>query len=143
MGFVANPAGINVGKTYGPRSLGAVNGVVKTEGIENEVVFEVTSGTKDAVYKVKLPAFYLVEGIYAEVETAFAASSTVDFSINGGAGLTTDVDLTVSGLTSYVLTGLANVKGGSSAVDMTMTLNANALASTTGKARVIVKYKRV
>jgi hypothetical protein len=129
---------------YGTRPVGGVAGRQKTAGGEEEVIFEVIAGdTVNDHYPVKLPPFYLVEQIYVEVEEAFAASSTGDLSINGGAGLTTKIPLTTLGTASVAITGLANVKGGATSVDLTFTPNSNAIASGTGKARVLVKYKNL
>lgn len=142
-GYQADPAGLGVGKTYGPRSLGDVNGTVRTAGFEKQVVFEFTSGTSDAVYTVELPSYYLVDDLYLEVEEAFAATSSADLDIDGGAGLTTDLDLTSLGLAQYALTGLANTTGDADGATLTLTLDAAAKASATGKARVVVVYKKI
>tara|TARA_R110002096_G_scaffold59147_1_gene148510 strand:- start:459 stop:890 length:432 start_codon:yes stop_codon:yes gene_type:complete len=129
---------------YGTRPVGGLSGRQKTSGVEEEAIFEVFAGDLvEANYPITLPKHYLVEELYVEVEEAFAASSTCDLSIDGGAGLTTDPDLTVLGVTSYVLTGLANTKGVGTEVDIVITPNANAIASGTGKARVLVKYKNM
>lgn len=129
---------------YGTREVGGVTGVQKTSGTENEVIFELIAGdTMGDNYPFTLPPFYLVEQIYVEVEEAFASSSTADLSINGGTALTTKIPLTTLGVASSPITGLANVKGGATAVNLVITPNANALASATGKARVLVKYKKM
>ena len=129
---------------YGTREVGGVTGVQKTSGADNEIIFEVFAGdTVGDNYAFTLPPFYLVEAIYVEVEEVFAASSTADLSINGGTALTTKIPLTTLGVASSALTGLANVKGGAAAVNLVITPNANALASATGKARVMVKFKKV
>lgn len=138
-------SGEAIGKTYGPRKVGGSKGVVKTEGMFNEVVYEVTAGMADRDYTKQLPPFYLVDQITLEVEEAFAASSTADVTIDGGAGLTTDLDLATKAVSNVALTGLANTAGDDSktAFDMVLTPNANAIASATGKARVVVRYRRV
>ena len=131
-----------VGKTYGPRTTGGGDGVVKTEGIDNELVFDITAGTSGLTYSYPLPAGYLVTGLYLEVEEAFAASSTANIAINGGVALTTPLPLATAARTQPALTGLTNTSG-AAGVNIVLTPNANALASATGKARLVVRYSRV
>lgn len=143
--YEADPAGIGVGKRYGPLVVGGVAGELPNTGSQKELVYELAADemVTGAPMTLNLPANYLVESLYIEVEEAFAASSTADLSIGGGAGLTTDFDLATAGaLLSVVTTGLANLSG-TSATTVVLTPNANAIASGTGKARVIVQYKSV
>ena len=124
---------------YGARPLGGSAGVQKTEGGSNEITFELMAGDLlNSGYAVPVPANYLVDSILLEVEAVFAASSTADLSIGGGAGLTTKLPLTVAGLSSKVTTGLANLSG-----SVTITANASAVASAAGKAKVVVGYKAI
>lgn len=129
---------------YGTRPVGGASGRQKTSGSDEEAIFEIVAGDLvDANYTIPLPPHYLVESIYVEVEEAFAASSTADLSIDGGAGLTTKLSLTATGVNSRVTTGLANLAGSGTSVDLAVSVNANALASATGKARILVKYKNM
>ena len=128
---------------YGARPLGGSAGVQKTEGGSNEITFELMAGELlNSGYAVPVPANYLVDSILLEVETVFAASSTADLSIGGGSGLTTKLPLTVAGLSSKVTTGLGNLSG-TAASSVTITANANAVASAAGKAKVVVGYKAI
>ena len=128
---------------YGARPLGGSAGVQKTEGGSNEITFELMAGELlNAGYAVPVPANYLVDSILLEVEAVFAASSTADLSIGGGSGLTTKLPLTVAGLSSKVTTGLGNLSG-TAASSVTITANANAIASAAGKAKVVVGYKAI
>lgn len=143
--YSANPAGLGVGKRYGPLNKGGVSGVYKGEGPNRDIIFELTAGeiVNGVPFTVPLPANYLVQAIFLEVEQAFAASSTANISINGGAALTTPISLaTQTALVSVALTGLANLSGTSS-VNLVLTGNANAIASTTGNARILVQYKAI
>lgn len=140
MSYETNPSGLGVGKTYGQRAIGGVDGQVRTAGMKKEIVFQATADSSgDAYVSEIIQDGYLVEAIYLDVEEAFAASSTADLSIDGGAGLTTDLDLATAGISSPALTGLANTAG-SGPVDVTLTLNANALASAAGKVKIVVQY---
>lgn len=140
MSYETNPAGLGVGKTYGPKSTGGIEGQPKTAGFTKELSFEFTAGTSGEVYEsIVIQDYYLVTGLTLEVDEAFAATSTADLSIDGGAGLTTDLDLATLGISAPALTGLANTAG-AGPVDVVLTLNAAALASATGKGKLVVKY---
>lgn len=127
------------GKTYGPRAVGDVSGKYKTFGEVQEMVFELTPGALTNVPAQILDGEYLVEGITLSVSTAFAAG-TADLSIGGGAGLTTDLDLTTKGVSDVALTGLANTAGTG---PVAVTLTAAGVTGTAGHAEVVVKYKKV
>ena len=85
---------------------------------------------------------HLVKGLYLEVEEAFAASSTADLSVDGGSGLSSALDLATSGLSAPATTGMTKLAG-DGPVDVVLTLDANAKASATGKAKVVVEYVSV
>lgn len=140
MAYESNPAGLGVGKEYGAKSLGGIRGEVYTSGMEKTLSFQVNSDTADALYEAVINCDYLIKEIVLNVKEAFAASSTADFSIDGGAGLTTDLDLATAGISSITtLTGLANTSG-SGPVDIALSLSAQALASASGDAEITVKY---
>lgn len=132
-------AGLGVGKVYGAKALGGIDGDVYTSGMKGTKVFQLTAETIDDVYDTIINSDYLVTGLVLNVKEAFAASSTADLSIDGGAGLTTDLNLVTLGVSSPALTGLANTSG-SGPVEVVLTPNANALASATGDAELIVQY---
>lgn len=144
MPYVTNPAGIGVGKRYGPRGVGGLTGVHRGDGINREIVIEMMAGelANNAFPFTKvLQENYLVDAIYVEVEEAFATGSTVNLTIEGGAALTTPISLaTAAPVTSVALTGLANTSATAEAL-LRAVFSAQALASGTGKARVLVNYK--
>lgn len=144
--FESDPAGIGVGKRYGPLFVSGVAGELPNTGSQKELVFELAA---EEIFSsgltLPLPANYLVEALYIEVEEAFAASSDADLVINGGTGLggAGKFDLATAGaLATHALGTLTNLSG-TSAVNIVLTPNANAIASATGKARIIVQYKSV
>ena len=140
MSYETNPAGLGVGKTYGPKAVGGLEGQPKTSGFSKEIVFEFTAGAADEVLEsIIIQDYYLVTGLTLEVDEAFAASSTANMSIDGGAGLTTALALATAGISAPALTGLAKASG-AGPVDVVLTLNANAKASAAGKGRLVVKY---
>lgn len=144
MPYVTNPAGIGVGKRYGPRRVGGLTGVHRGDGINREIVIELKAGelANNAFPFTKvLQENYLVDAIYVEVEEAFATGSTVNLSIEGGDPLTTAISLaTAVPVTSVALTGLENTSATAEAL-LRAVFSAQALASGTGKARVLVNYK--
>ncbi len=143
--YSSNPAGLGVGKRYGPLGKGGIAGHYKGEGSNREIVYELTAGevVNGTPFTVPLPANYLVLAIFLEVEVAFAASSTANIAIGGGAALTTPLNLAVAApLAAVVLTGLANLSS-ASALNLVLTGNANAIASTTGNARIVIQYKAI
>lgn len=143
--YSANPAGLGVGKRYGPLNKGGIVGVYQGEGSEREIIYELTAGeiVNGTPFTIPLPANYLVQAIFLEVETAFAASSTVNLTIGGGVALTTPISLaTQTALVNVALTGLTNLSSTSSQ-NVVLTGNANAIASTTGNARVLIQFKAI
>ncbi len=143
--YESNPAGLGVGQRYGARTVGGVNGSFVQNDSQRQVVFDLAANEPMAGVPMtaELRSGYLIEEIYLEVETAFAATSTANLSINGGAGLSTAISLVnVLPLTTIALTGLANLSA-TSTVNIVLTGSASAQASPTGKARVVVRYKEV
>ena len=140
MSYEANVGGLGVGKTYGARATGGVDGEAWEAGMQGSKSFQVSAETSDDVYEAVINTSYAIQEIVLNVKEAFAASSTADLSIDGGAGLTTDLDLATTGVSVITsLAGLANTSG-SGPVDLALVLDANAKASGTGVAEITVKY---
>lgn len=145
MPYEADPAGLGIGHRYGPRNLGGVAGVYRGDGAEREYIWELMAGEVDATpaLTLVLPANYLVESVYYEVEEAFAAGSTANLSIDGGAGLTAAISLaTAVPLTEAAVAGLANLSGDEN-VPIVLTVNTAGIDSATGNARVMVRFKAI
>ncbi len=143
--YEANPAGLGIGKRFGDRKVGGVVGSFVQNDAQREIVFDLAAHEpmSGVPMTVELPANYLVEEIYLEVETAFVSSSTANLSINGGGALSTALALaTAAPMAKVAITGLANLSG-TSAVNIVLTGNSTAIGSATGKARVVVRYKAV
>lgn len=143
--YESDPAGLGVGKRYGPLAVGGVGGELPNTGTQKELVFELTAGEVFASgITLPLPAGYLVESLYLEVEEAFAATTEADLIIDGGTGLTTGkFDLAVAAATASVALGTLTNLSGTSAVNAVLTVDAAGIASATGNARVVVQYKSV
>jgi hypothetical protein len=143
MAFEQDYAGIGVGKTFGVKGLGGVNGQVKTYGKEVQITFEVDSDTVDNVYSATVLNDYIITGLLLNVEEGFGAGATADLSVGGGAGLTTDLNLNTTGVSKPALTGLGNTSG-TGPVDIVLDLSdADTQAATTGKATVVVTLERI
>jgi hypothetical protein len=143
--YASNPAGLGVGKRYGPLLAGGVAGLYRGEGSEREVVVEIAAGETPvgAPLTIAVPDNYLVDALWVEVETAFAASSTINLAIKGGTALTTPIALSSAApLAVVALTGLTNLSSATGG-NIVFTPNANAIASTTGKARILLRYRAV
>jgi len=140
MSYESGTNGIGVGQYFGARSLGGTRGAPKDLGNEAAKTFQVTSGTSGDLYEAVVNSPYIVKEVLLNVKEAFAASSTANLSIDGGAGLTADLDLATAGVSSITdLSGLANTSG-QGPVDLALVLDATAKGSATGDAEVIVKY---
>ena len=139
MAYEANHAGIGVGKTFGPRDIGDVNGVIRTEGAKNQVAFEVTGLTAGATYTYSLPADYLVlDEAYMEVETAFGG--TMSLAIDGGIAVV--LATTGAGTSAVDVSTLTNKTNTVDAV-LTLTPAAGAISGGVGKARIVVQYVKI
>jgi hypothetical protein len=142
--YESNPAGIGVGKRYGGRYIGGATGVLKTDGSDVDITVILGHDELNGPLNYKLPAFCEIVGCFVAVEEAFAASSTVNFKVgSGGTAITTPVDLATAGILEVGLTGLAPTKTGATSEDLVVTPDAAALASTVGKAKLVIKARRV
>lgn len=139
--YESDPAGLGVGKRYGPRGIGGTKGEYIHEGSVREMVFELVAGEPlDAATLTKqLPAGYLIESIRYEVAEAFAATSGFTIAIGGGTASTEDSLATIAAAASYTAGAITNLSS-TSAQNLVVTVDAAGLASTTGKATIVVKY---
>ena len=151
MSFESDPAGLGVGKTYGPQGLYAA-GVVKTDGVHNEAVFELdTSVGLRATYTLVLPSRCLITEVTSEVEVAFSGTDAGYFVqiAAGGTPNSTEYDLDATGIRAEVLTGISPLftvdfdPADLDASTLIITPDAAAIGSATGRARVVVTYKKV
>lgn len=145
--YEQDPAGLGVGKRYGPLDLGGVGGKTCTAGNDEEAIFEISAEEAAVPLEITLFSESLVTGAFLEVEEVFAASSTVVYQIgSGGTPATAPGDLTTLGIIELDIAGIspADTNGvGALGEQLIATLNANALASATGFARLRVSYTRM
>jgi len=148
MTYEADPAGLGVGKRYGPLKTGGIVGAVGGVGSETTAVFQLNNGEDDGsnATSISLPAYAVIKEIEITKTAAYAASSTFDVQLDGTSCLATATPLVLTG-TGYVNAALhataANTQVGATAEDVTVVVNANGLASTTGAAEIVVTYTRV
>jgi len=148
MTYVSDPAGLGVGKRYGPLNLGGVQGAMKGEGAYVDAIFEVTFDELDAsgAQVLNLPAYAQIVEVTAEVEEVFGTGDTLDIKLDG---------TTVLGVTKIAVSALGVVLGGLSATAADYTVGAAAEELTidvtlidagtpeTGKVKVLVRYRVV
>lgn len=143
MAYEADYAGFGVGKTWGVKAIGGVAGSVRTAGKEAQLTFEFQHDTVDQPYSVPILQDYLITELTLYVEEAFGAGATADISVDGGAGLTTDLDLNTVGVSKPALTGLANTSGTGPATVTLDLSDTETQAASTGRATLVVTYERI
>lgn len=137
-----NTSGIGVGKTFGPRTTGAINGEVKTAGKEVQVTFDISAGTTGDEYKVNVLKDYVITGLTLYVTEPFGSGATANLSVNSGAGLSTALNLNTTGISKPALSGLGNVSGTGGEIVLDLS-DAQTQSATEGEASVIVTYERI
>ena len=136
-----NSAGLGVGQNYGVRTLGGGAGKLRTAGKEVQVTFEYGFDNMDQPFEVVLPKGARVIGADLQVDEAFAASSDATVAINGGVGIVADL----SSITSEAIS-VGTLTNNPVTVDgwvLASTSSAEAIASATGKATLVVTYVKV
>lgn len=149
MTYVSDPAGLGVGKRYGPLGLGGVQGSKKSYGSENEATFEITFDELDAsgAQVIKVPSYSKVVDITVTVSEVFGTGDVLDITMAGE--VITEAPVAVSALgilkpalQSTDVTHLVN--NTTSAVDLTLDVSAiDAGTPETGKAKVVVVYEKL
>ena len=139
------PGGVT--KRYGPLDTGGVAGSVRSNDTEVEVVFQTKVGENAGsnLASISLPPYSRIIGVNTIISEAYAASSTVDVKLDGTTAVVSGTPIVLTALGHLVTAPhatAANVTVGATAEDLTIVLNANALASATGEAKVVVQYVR-
>lgn len=146
--YESDPAGLGVGKRYGPLAVGGLTSAYRGEGTSHQVVFELAGGEvlTGVPMQAEVLEGYTIDSVVLEVSTAFASTSSADIVItptggSAGNGLTTDFDLATLSppVTDSTMTGLTEVSNLTGAT-IQLTGDAAAIASTVGEARVVVNY---
>lgn len=149
MAYESDPAGLGVGKRYGPLHLGGVQGAQKTYGAINEAVFEISFEelSASAAQAVSLPPYAEVLEVHAEVKEVFGTGDTLDVTLNGTSVLgATKVDCATLGPQGPVALSLtaADYQVGATAEDLAVDVTlVDAGTPETGFVKVLVKYKNL
>lgn len=134
-------------KRFGPLGLGGEAGAIRSNDSEVSCVFEIKAGEGAAsnTNSITIPVYSRVIKCYMVVSEVYATSSTIDVQLGGNSILSggTALDLTALGNTDNALHATAaNILTAGSTEALKVVLNANALASTTGKGKIVVVYVR-
>ena len=85
MSYESDPAGLGVGKRYGPLHLGGSNGKKGTFGSTDEYVFFVTSEEleADSAQTLTVPPYSEVIGVWVKVDDAFTTGDDLEVDLGG------------------------------------------------------------
>lgn len=143
MSYEVDPAGLGVGKRYGPLALGGVGGVTKGDNGQFRWVAEVSAKELEANASVKFnipDGKAIITAVYVEVEDAFTAADVVDVFYDGvtilGAPVAADAETIASGTLAVSPTVID--------VDKDITIDVSGLtAGVDGYAKVVVVAERI
>ena len=144
--YETNPAGLGVGKRYGPLHLGGKQGGKKGYGSENEAVFEISFEelAASAAQAIKIPAYSKITNITVTVDEVFGTGDTFAINMDGNPITEAAVPVSALGITNPALqsTTAANlVNDTTSAVDLVLdTALIDAGTPETGSAKIVVEY---
>lgn len=142
MSYEADPAGLGVGKRFGPLNMGGVAGVTTGANGEYRLVAEV--GGKElpanAAISIEIPEGYaVINRVTVEVESAFAALETVDVDYDGATILSAPVAASAVGVIVGALVASPTVVTSGKAI----TIDVGALTAGTGYLKVIIEMVRI
>lgn len=141
--YEADPAGLGVGKRYGPLSLGGTAGVTQAASGEGRVVFEISLEelAVTPVLSWEIPENYaLITGAFVEVEEAFGAGDTLDVEIDATTILAAPLAVSALGIVEGTLAGSTQIDAGQVLTVNTTLVDAGGVE---GFAKVVVTFERV
>jgi hypothetical protein len=149
MSYESNPAGLGVGKRYGPLHTGGMQGAKRTAGSENEATFEISFDELDAsaAQVIKVPPYSQIVDVTVTVSEVFGTGDVLDITMAGEVITEAPVSVAALGilkpaLQSTDVTHLVN--NTTSAVDLVLDVSAiDAGTPETGKAKVVVVYEKL
>lgn len=142
MAYVTNPSGIGVGKRYGQRMIGTVEGVHPSMDGYVEVKICLSSKDTTGPHVIKIPPFTKVTGIVEATKEVWSASKAISIKLNALEITNGSMVMgTALGQTSYTLTGtVANLQNATATVkDLTVTPPTD----TIGRSEIIVQMLRI
>ena len=147
MAYESDPAGLGVGKRYGPLHLGGMQGSKKGYGDEVTSTIEISFEELDAsaAQVIKLPPYAKVTSCYVVVEEVFGTGDTLDVKLNGTSILSAAIAVSALGVVEGSLAvAAADYTVGATAEDLVVdTTLIDAGTPETGMAKVVVNYKAV
>jgi len=144
MSYETDPAGLGVGKRYGPLGLGGMQGAMRGADGVTTAVFEITFDELDAsaAQAITVPPYSRIIATYVEVEEVFGTGDTFAPELNGT--LITSAVIPVSALGNLVVANSvtdADLTTGATAETLLMDVALiDAGTPLTGKAKCIVQY---
>lgn len=145
MSYESDPAGLGVGKRYGPLGLGGSNGKKNTGGSDDEVVFFVTTEelTADDAQVISVPPYSEVVSVWYKVDDAFGTGDTFAVTLGGNAITAAVNSVATAGIFDPALHATAaNIQTGATAEDLsldTALIDDGAL----GTAKIVVTIKQL
>lgn len=145
MAYESDPAGLGVGKRYGPLHLGGSNGKKGTGGSDDEAVFFVTTEelTADDAQAISVPPYSEVVSVWYKVDDAFGTGDTFDIDLGGNSILAAAAPVSAAGIFDPALNATAaNIQTGATAEDLVLdtTLIDNGAL---GTAKIVVTIKQL
>ena len=143
--YETDPAGTGVGKSYGTRGVGGVAGAYSESSQDKEFSVELSAGELNRPLSFDLPAYalesasYNVSSTYTVTE-AFEAGSTFQMALDGTPAGAIEV-LDVLGQAAFDPSVGAAIDGTQAAGVISVVPNATAIASATGKVRIVAIYR--
>lgn len=147
MTYESDPAGLGVGKRYGPLHLGGMEGKRKTYGDTDEYVFDLTTEEIDAsgAQSFSVPPYSEVVAIWYKVDDAFGTGDVIDITLGGNSILSggTPVSVATAGIFDPALHATAaNIQTGATAEALTIDTS-GVDDGAVGSARVTVQIKQL
>lgn len=144
--YESDPAGLGVGKRFGPLHLGGVAGITNGDNGQFVHVAEVSAEELSANGSIsfKIPdGSALITGVYVEVEEAFpTALDHIDVLYNGSTVLDADIDVDTVGMYEGVTTVIGSTTV-TSANALTIDVTGIAGSPTAGYCKVVTEFKRI
>ena len=149
MSYETDPAGLGVGKRYGPLHLGGMQGAKKTYGSENEATFEITFEELDAsaAQNILVPAYSQVTKVVVTVDEVFGTGDTFVINMAGNPITEAAISVAALGILTPALqsTTAANlINDTTSAVNLVLDVALiDAGTPLTGSAKIVVTYEHL
>jgi len=147
MSYETDPAGLGVGKRYGPLHLGGMQGAMRGAGAYREAIFEVTFEelAASAAQVIKIPPYSRIVQVIVEVTEVFGTGDTFDIEMDGNDITTAVIPVSALGSLAPALTGTdADLTTGATAEDLLLDVALiDAGTPLTGKFKAAVRYVSV